>query len=124
VAEAEECGVDAGAAHGGGGGGGQLSAAAEALAATLAGLDAAPAAGAAASGGGSGTLRVRNVYFETVPLELITGGIVTEQGVMTGQAIGALVAQRRREYWEALLAVEEGVAALEATPWTPPVGQR
>ncbi|KAI8467982.1 MAG: hypothetical protein J3K34DRAFT_471205 [Monoraphidium minutum] len=58
------------------------------------------AEGGAAGGGGGGGVAVRNVYFETVPLPLLTG-VVTEDGVQSAADITAAVAARRRQYLQA-----------------------
>lgn len=78
---------------------------AEALAS---GAGAAPAAGEQHGGSntdtvktaflGSGAMEVRNVYFEAVPLELLTGGVVTEKGVMSETDIRAEVAAQCERY--------------------------
>jgi translation initiation factor 2B subunit (eIF-2B alpha/beta/delta family) len=43
-------------------------------------------------------VEVRNIYFEAVPLKLLTGGVVTECGVMGQEDILAAVEDRRRRY--------------------------
>jgi len=60
----------------------------------------APAAGqSSASSGGGGGVQVRNIYFETVPLALLTGGVVVEGGVLKGaDEIRAAVQTRRDQY--------------------------
>ena len=75
-----------------GGGGEQGLAAAAATAA-------APATAAAADAPAAEGITVRNVYFEPVPLALLTG-VVTEAGVLTAADISAAVEERWRLYLE------------------------
>jgi translation initiation factor 2B subunit (eIF-2B alpha/beta/delta family) len=58
------------------------------------------AAGAAADGGGQGSISVRNVYFEAVPLHLVTG-LVTDKGVLSQFEVSQFVKQRAAEYVQA-----------------------
>jgi translation initiation factor 2B subunit (eIF-2B alpha/beta/delta family) len=79
-------------------------------------LRAAAAVGGGVTGGGKGAgggggIEVRNVYFEAVPLPLLTGGVVTDQGVVAEDDIRAAVASRRRQYLRAF-----DLATLEHPP--------
>ena len=42
-------------------------------------------------------MRVANVYFEDVPLEL-TAGVVSERGLLDRASVGAALEERRRQY--------------------------
>ncbi|GBF95237.1 hypothetical protein Rsub_07952 [Raphidocelis subcapitata] len=59
------------------------------------------APGGGAPGGGAPGVGVRNVYFETVPLALLTGGVVTEAGLAAAGEIEAAAAAQRAALLEA-----------------------
>lgn len=60
----------------------------------------AAAEGGVSSSMGGGSICIRNVYFESVPLDCLTG-LVTDKGLLTQADVAALIKKRVQEYQEA-----------------------
>ncbi|KAF8071226.1 SAD2 [Scenedesmus sp. PABB004] len=93
-----------GGAGGAGGGAGQQQAPARQAPAQEPAQEEQLPGGGGGSGGGDasalapgGSLEVRNVYFERVPLSAVTG-LITDKGFLSSFVVGQLIKQRARDY--------------------------
>jgi len=59
---------------------------------------------------GDPLVSVRNVYFEAVPLALLSG-VVTEHGLLSTEDVRAQITECRRRHWQAF-----GIAGGEVAP--------